>query len=62
MLPGKEKPSFPLNLVADFAGGALMCVIGILLALVDRGRMGRGQVVDVDMVWSILFFRLVSMI
>ena len=55
MLPGREKPYFPLNLVADFAGGALMCVIGILLALFERGRMGRGQVVEVDMVWCILF-------
>jgi alpha-methylacyl-CoA racemase len=50
MLPGKEKPYFPLNLVADFAGGAMMCVIGILLALIERGKTGRGQVVDVDMV------------
>ena len=50
MLPGKEKPSFPLNLLADFAGGAMMCVVGILLSLIERGRTGRGQVVDVDMV------------
>jgi alpha-methylacyl-CoA racemase len=50
MLPGKEKPYFPLNLVADFAGGAMMCVIGILLALIERGRTGRGQIVDVDIV------------
>ena len=50
MLPGKDKPSFPLNLVGDFAGGGLMCVVGILLALIERGRTGRGQVVDVDMV------------
>jgi len=50
MLPGKDKPFFPLNLVGDFAGGGLMCVVGILLALIERGRTGRGQVVDVDMV------------
>ena len=52
MLPGKDKPYFPLNLVADFAGGAMMCVNGILLALIERGKTGRGQIVDVDMVRS----------
>ncbi|KAL1747135.1 CoA-transferase family III domain-containing protein [Schizophyllum fasciatum] len=46
MLPGDKKPTFPLNLVADFAGGGLLCALGILLAL----RSGRGQVVQTDMV------------
>jgi hypothetical protein len=52
MLPGSpEKPSFPLNLLADFAGGGMMCVLGILLALFERAtKSGKGQVVDVDMV------------
>ena len=51
MLPGTdEKPAFPTNLLADFAGGGLMCVLGILLALIERGKSGRGQVVNVDMV------------
>ncbi|KAF8738099.1 hypothetical protein AX14_011862 [Amanita brunnescens Koide BX004] len=51
MLPGTdEKPAFPTNLLADFAGGGLMCVLGILFALIERGKSGRGQVVDVDMV------------
>ncbi|KIM39788.1 hypothetical protein M413DRAFT_19577 [Hebeloma cylindrosporum] len=51
MLPGtKDKPTFPLNLMADFAGGGVMCAVGILLALIDRGRTGRGQVVNADMV------------
>jgi alpha-methylacyl-CoA racemase len=51
MLPGtKDKPSFPLNLLADFAGGGLMCALGILLALVEREKSGKGQVVDADMV------------
>jgi len=42
--------SFPFKFSWDFAGGGLMCVVGILLALIERGRTGRGQVVDVDMV------------
>ncbi|KAJ7127061.1 CoA-transferase family III [Mycena epipterygia] len=51
MLPGTaDKPSFPLNLLADFAGGGLTCALGILLALIERGKSGRGQVVDADMV------------
>ncbi|KAJ6619679.1 CoA-transferase family III [Mycena sp. CBHHK59/15] len=51
MLPGSvDKPAFPLNLLADFAGGGLTCALGILLALIERGKSGRGQVVDSDMV------------
>ncbi|KAG0170220.1 hypothetical protein DFQ28_005063 [Apophysomyces sp. BC1034] len=43
--PG-EVPSFPLNIMADFAGGGLMCVMGILMAIIERSRSGKGQVVD----------------
>ncbi|KAG5652777.1 hypothetical protein H0H81_003715, partial [Sphagnurus paluster] len=50
MLPGSDKPAFPLNLLADFAGGGLICALGILLALIERGKSGRGQVVNADMV------------
>ncbi len=47
--PGR-KPVPPLNLVADFGGGALYCVMGVLAALVERQRSGKGQVVDAAMV------------
>ncbi|KAF5375593.1 hypothetical protein D9757_008505 [Collybiopsis confluens] len=51
MLPGpNERPGFPLNLLADFAGGGLICALGILLALFERQSTGSGQVVDIDMV------------
>ncbi|KAJ7494659.1 CoA-transferase family III domain-containing protein [Mycena galericulata] len=50
LLPGPDKPSFPINLLADFAGGGLTCALGILLALIERGKSGRGQVVNADMV------------
>lgn len=43
--PGSP-PAPPLSLVADYAGGSLLCVVGILAALLERGRSGRGQVVD----------------
>ncbi|KAG9328811.1 hypothetical protein JZ751_010608 [Albula glossodonta] len=46
----REGPYAPLNLVADFAGGGLMCALGIVLALLERTRSGRGQVIDASMV------------
>ncbi|XP_017348929.1 alpha-methylacyl-CoA racemase [Ictalurus punctatus] len=45
-----EKPYAPLNLVADFAGGGLMCALGIVLALLERNKSGRGQIIDASMV------------
>ncbi|XP_018606115.1 alpha-methylacyl-CoA racemase [Scleropages formosus] len=45
-----EKPYAPLNLVADFAGGGLTCTLGIVLALLERTRSGKGQVIDASMV------------
>ncbi len=43
-------PVVPLNLVGDFGGGATFLVIGVLAALVESRRSGRGQVVDAAMV------------
>jgi alpha-methylacyl-CoA racemase len=45
-----EKPVPPLNLVGDFGGGGMLLAYGIVCALVERGRSGRGQVVDAAMV------------
>ena len=45
-----RKPVPPLNLVADFGGGAMFLVLGVLAALVERAGSGRGQVVDAAMV------------
>jgi alpha-methylacyl-CoA racemase len=45
-----DNPLFPLNLLGDFAGGGMLCAMGILLALVERSRSGQGQVVDAAMV------------
>jgi alpha-methylacyl-CoA racemase len=47
--PGR-KPVPPLNLVADFGGGAMFLVVGLLAALVERAGSGRGQVLDAAMV------------
>lgn len=45
-----RKPVPPLNLIGDYGGGAMVLLAGILAALFERGRSGRGQVVDVAMV------------
>lgn len=43
-------PVPPLNLVADFGGGSMFALVGILAALWQRERSGSGQVVDAAMV------------
>src|SRR3954465_1886651 len=45
----KDSPVPPLNLVGDYGGGALYLVVGILAALLEAQKSGRGQVVDVAM-------------
>lgn len=44
------RPIPPLNLVGDFGGGSLFLALGIVSALLERGRSGRGQVVDAAIV------------
>jgi alpha-methylacyl-CoA racemase len=48
--PAGGKPVPPLNLVGDYGGGALYLAFGLLAALFERQRSGRGQVVDAAMV------------
>ncbi|MCG7207418.1 CaiB/BaiF CoA transferase family protein [Streptomyces arenae] len=45
-----EAPAIPLNLVGDFGGGSLYLVIGVLAAVFEAQRSGRGQVVDAAIV------------
>ncbi len=45
-----ERPVPPVNLVADFGGGAMFLLVGVLSALWERSRSGAGQVVDAAMV------------
>ncbi|WP_372088454.1 CaiB/BaiF CoA-transferase family protein (plasmid) [Tistrella mobilis] len=47
---GADKPVPPLNLVGDFGGGALYLAFGLMAALIEAGRSGRGQVVDATMI------------
>jgi len=43
-------PVVPLNLVADFGGGSMLAVVGIVAALYEREQSGLGQVIDAAMV------------
>jgi alpha-methylacyl-CoA racemase len=50
MGPPDAVPPVPLNVVGDFGGGGMLLAYGIVVALFERSRSGRGQVVDVAMV------------
>lgn len=43
-------PTPPINLVGDYGGGAMLLLVGMLAALWESQRSGRGQVVDAAMV------------
>jgi len=47
--PAGQAPVPPLNYVGDFGGGAMLLAVGILSALLEAARSGRGQVVDAAM-------------
>lgn len=44
-----EAPSPPMNFLGDMAGGGMSLAFGVLCALHETGRSGRGQVVDAAM-------------
>lgn len=51
MLGASDTPPMPpMNLLGDFAGGGLVCFLGVVLALLGRSKTGRGQVVEANMV------------
>ena len=42
-------PRPPLNVVGDYGGGAMLLVVGVLAALLEARRTGKGRVVDAAM-------------
>lgn len=49
----QQVPDMPNMLMGDYAGGT-MAVIGVLAALVDRARHGRGAFIDVSMLDALM--------
>ena len=47
---GEDRPTAPPTFLGDLANGAYTLVIGIMLALFERQRTGKGQVVDAAIV------------
>ena len=45
-----QPPTPPLNLLADYAGGTMFLIMGVLSALFERTYSNKGQVVDAAMV------------
>jgi alpha-methylacyl-CoA racemase len=45
-----ETPAPPVNFLADFGGGGMLMAFGVVAALLEAARSGRGQVVDAAMV------------
>ncbi len=44
-----ERPVPPANYVGDFGGGGMLLAVGILAALLEAQKSGRGQVIDAAM-------------
>ena len=44
------KPVPPLNLIGDFGGGGMLLAFGLVCAIWEAGRSGKGQVVDAAMI------------
>ncbi|NXN92940.1 AMACR racemase, partial [Rhinopomastus cyanomelas] len=50
-----ENPYAPINLLADFAGGGVLCAMGIVTALYERTKSGKGQIIDASMVKGVAY-------
>ena len=53
---GRREPTMPRMLIADVGGGAMSGLIGILAALVARGRSGEGAFIDISMHHASLYW------
>lgn len=48
--PKGGKPVPPLNLAADYGGGTMFLIAGLLAALLEKSRSGKGQIIDAAMI------------
>ena len=49
-----SKPIPPINF-SEFAGGSMVCVMGILMAVIERNKSGKGQVVNTNITEGISY-------
>ncbi len=49
-----RQPVIPLNLIADYGAGGMSAVVGILSALIARGKTGKGQYIDISLTDSVI--------
>lgn len=54
--PTGGNPVVPLNVIGDFGGGGLLMAFGVVCALFEAQRSGKGQVVDTAMIDGALSF------
>ncbi len=45
-----EKPTPPINMVGDFGGGGMLMAFGMVCALLEAQKSGKGQVIDAAMI------------
>ena len=45
-----EKPTPPINLIGDFGGGGMLLAFGMVCALLESQRSGKGQTIDCAMI------------
>ena len=50
----ERPPAIPANLLADYGGGGMLAVAGILTAIIARERTGRGQFIDAAMTEGVM--------
>jgi alpha-methylacyl-CoA racemase len=55
LAPATGMPLIPQNIVADYAGGGLVAVVGVLAALLARERTGLGQHVDASLTDGVVY-------
>ena len=48
--PAGGRPVPPLNLIGDFGGGGMLLAFGMVCALLEARKSGRGQVIDAAMI------------
>jgi alpha-methylacyl-CoA racemase len=54
--PTGGKPVVPLNVIGDFGGGGLLLAFGVVCAVLEARKSGRGQIVDTAMLDGALSF------